>query len=54
MDRTLKFKAPAWIDDIIIVTREEKSEHIKQVEEILTDFQETGYRARKKTKSSFV
>ena len=47
MDRTLKFKTPAWIDDIIVVTRGEKSEHIKQVEETLTELQEAGYRAGK-------
>ena len=47
MDRTLKFKTPAWIDDIIIVTRGEKSEHIKRVEETLTDLQDAGYRAGK-------
>ena len=47
MDRTLKFKTPAWIDDIIIVTRGEKSEHIKRVEETLTELQDAGYRAGK-------
>ena len=47
MDRTLKFRTPAWIDDIIIVTRGEKSEHIKRVEETLTELQEAGYRAGK-------
>ena len=45
MDRTLKFKTPAWIDDILIVTRGEKSEHIKRVEETLTELQDGGYRA---------
>ena len=52
MDRTLKFKTPAWIDDIIIVTRGKKSEHLKQVEEILTDLQEAGYRAGKEKTNS--
>ena len=47
MDRTLKFKTPAWIDDIIIVTRGEKSEHIKRIEETLTELQDAGYRAGK-------
>ena len=53
MDRTLKFKTPAWIDDIIIVTRGEKSEHIKRVEETLTELQDAGYRAGK-DKTEFV
>ena len=47
MDRTLKFKTPEWIDDIIIVTRGEKSEHIKWVEETFTELQNNGYRAGK-------
>ena len=54
MDRTLKFKTPAWIDDIIIVTRGEKSEHIKRVEETLTELQDAGLPGRKRRKPNFV
>ena len=32
---------------MIIVTRGEKSEHIKRVEETLTELQDTGYRSGK-------
>ena len=45
IDRTLKYKTPVWLDDIIIVTRGNKTDHIKQVEETLQELQDAGYRA---------
>ena len=47
IDRTLKYMTPAWLDDIIIVTRGNMTEHLEHVEEILKLLQDGGYRAGK-------
>ena len=35
IDRTLNFETPAWLDDIIIVTRGTKEKHVEEVEKVL-------------------
>ena len=48
IDRTLENSTPAWLDDIIIVTRGSKQEHEKKLFDILNKLEKTGYRASKK------
>ena len=47
IDRTLGHQTPAWLDDIIIVTRATKEEHTRKLYSILTKLDDEGYRARK-------
>ena len=48
IDETLEHKTPAWLDDIIIVTRGNINKHQKDVERVLTQLQNAGYRASTK------
>ena len=48
MDRTLGHETPVWLDDIIVVTRGTKEEHTKQMESVLTKYENQGYKASKK------
>ena len=48
IDRTLKYSTPAWLNDIIIVTRGSKQEHEKKLFDILNKLDKAGYRASKK------
>ena len=52
IDRTLGYCTPAWLDDIIIVTRGNKQDHEKKLFDVLNKLEKTGYRASK-TKSKF-
>ena len=45
IDETLNFEFPAWLDDIIVVTRGNIDTHEKEVERALTKLQNAGYRA---------
>ena len=44
MDQTLENKHPAWLDDIIIVTKGSKEQHKKELKEVLTRLENAGYR----------
>ena len=48
IDRTLEYSTPAWLNDIIIVTRGSKQEHEKKLFDILNKLDKAGYRASKK------
>ena len=37
-------KHPAWLDDIIVVTKGSKEEHKKELIDVLTRLEKTGYR----------
>ena len=43
--RTLEYSTPAWLDDIIVVTRGSRKEHEKKLFEILKKLENAGYRA---------
>ena len=47
-DRTLEYSTPAWLDDIIVVTRGKKQEHEKKLFDVLFKLEKAGYRASKK------
>ena len=52
IDETLEFEFPAWLDDIIVVTRGNIDTHQKEVERALTKLQNAGYRASTKKKQN--
>ena len=51
-DQTLENKHPAWLDDIIVVTKGSKEEHMKELIDVLTKLENVGYRLSE-TKSEF-
>ena len=44
IDKTLEFKHPAWLDDIIIVTKGTKDKHEAEVKETMEKLEKAGYR----------
>ena len=50
--RTLEYSSPAWLDDIIVVTRGNKQEHEKKLFDVLSKLEKAGYRASKKNPNS--
>ena len=44
IDQTLENKHPAWLDDIIIVTKGSKEQHKKELTKVLTRLENAGYR----------
>ena len=54
IDRTLGYCTPAWLDDIIMVTRGNKQDHEKKLFEILNKLEKAGYRANKKKSEFFM
>ena len=51
-DQTLENKHPAWLDDIIVVTKGSKEEHMKELIDVLTILENAGYRLSE-TESKF-
>ena len=51
-DHTLENKHPAWLDDIIVVTKGSKEEHMRELIDVLTKLENAGYRLSE-TKSEF-
>ena len=47
IDQTLENKHPAWLDDIIVVTKGSKEQHKKELIDILTRLENAGYRLSK-------
>ena len=54
IDRTLGYCTPAWLDDIIIVTRGNKQDHEKKLFDVLNKLEKAGYRASKKKSEFFM
>ena len=48
IDRTLEFKHPAWLDDIIIVTKGTIEKHESEVKKTMRKLDEAGYRLHPK------
>ena len=53
-DRTLKYCTPAWLDDIIVVTRGNKQDNEKKLFDVLNKLEKAGYRASKKKSEFFM
>ena len=49
----MEYSTPAWLDDIIVVTRENKLEHEKKLFDVPSKLEKTFYRANKR-KSEFL
>ena len=54
IDRTLEYCTPAWLDDIIVVTRGSKQDHEKKLFDVLDKLEKAGYRASKKKSEFFM
>ena len=52
IDRTLGYCTPAWLDDIIVVTRGNEQDHEKKLIEIFIKLEKAGYQASKKNPNS--
>ena len=52
-DRTLGYRTPAWLDEIIVVTRGNKQDHEKKLFDVLNKLEKAGYRASKKKIRNF-
>ena len=44
IDQTLENKQPAWLGDILIVTKGTKEQHKRELTEVLTKLENAGYR----------
>ena len=53
IDRTLEYSTPAWLDDIIVVTRGDRTEHEKLFD-VLRKLQDAGYRASERKSEFFL
>ena len=47
IDQTLENKHPAWLDDIIVVTKGSKEQHRKKLIDVLTRLENAGYKLAK-------
>ena len=54
IDRTLGYCTPAWLDDIIVVSREDKQDHEEMLFHILNKLEKVGYRASRKKSGFFM
>ena len=54
IDRTLEYCTPAWLDDIIVVTRGSKQDHEKKLFDVLNKLEKAGYRASKRKSEFFI
>ena len=54
VDRTLEYSTPAWLDDIIVVTRGDRTEHEKKLFDVLKKLQDAGYRASERKSEFFL
>ena len=52
IDQTLESFTPAWLDEIIVVTRGDRKDHEKKLFDVLRKLENAGYRANEK-KSEF-
>ena len=53
IDRTLENKHPAWLDDIIVVTKGSKQKHMEELIDVLTKLENAGYRLSKSKSKLF-
>ena len=53
IDRVLEHKHPAWLDDIIIVTKGTREQHKNELEETFTKLETAGYRLSEKKSELF-
>ena len=49
IDRTLEYWTPAWLDDIIVVSRGSKQNHEKKLFDVLNKLEKAGYQSKRKS-----
>ena len=54
IDRNLEYCTPAWLDDIIVVTRGDRKEHEKKLFDVLKKLKDAGYRASERKSEFFL
>ena len=54
IDRTLGYCTPAWLEDMIIVTRGSKQDHEEKLFDVLNKLEKAGYRASKRILQFFM
>ena len=54
IDRTLEYSTPAWLDDIIVVTRGDRKDHEKKLFDVLKKLEDAGYRASERKSEFFL
>ena len=54
IDRKLEYSTPAWLDDIIVVTRGNKQDHERNLFDVLNKLEKAGYRASKRKSKFFL
>ena len=54
IDRTLEYCTPAWLDDIIVVTRGDRKENEKKLFDVLKKLEDAGYPASERKSEFFL
>ena len=54
IDRTLEYCTPAWLADIIVVTRGDRKEHEKKLFDVLKKLEDAGYQASERKSEFFL
>ena len=54
INRTLEYSTPAWLDDIIVVTRGDRKEHEKKLFDVLNQLEDASYRASERKSELFL
>ena len=54
IDRSLEYCTPAWLDDIIVVTRGSKQDHENKLFDVPNKLEKAGYQASKKKSEFFM
>ena len=54
IDRTLEYSTPAWLDDIIVVTRGDRKEHEKKLFDVSKKLEVAGYQASERKSEFFL
>ena len=54
IDLTHEYSTPAWLDDIMVVTRGDRTEHEKKLFDVLKKLQPSGYRASERKSEVFL
>ena len=50
----MEYSTPAWLDDIIVVTRGDRKEHENKLFDVLKKLEDAGYRASEKKSEFFL
>ena len=54
IDQTLEYSTPAWLNDIIVVTRGDREEHENKLLDVLKKLKDAAYRASERKSEFFL